>query len=954
MAFSNKDKNTEQTQGNRDQKQGPSGQGGPSVFSMPNSLMIGIFSGDGENSNTSSTIFREMYLSNSQYLSAEKEADQLSTGIHGTDPNSVRREMSERLNADLSGIRFHSDIYSETKAAQMGARAWTSGRDVYFGKGGFEPRIAAHELVHTVQQGAAKGTVTRSIAPGTVQMWPWSRRSEYDDDRTPEERADTLFRIQAGFSASDEREKAEREQKYANTYEREMERYDRLNRGRDLPQGKEERDRKAARSSSKYAAANLRVKRKNYVSKDDQRNFDAKIAGITKDTYNELKRRKEEAAKALVQYFSYISGQNNESVPKNKYLAAVSNFGKNYEIYSKLIQRIETNHPTWADKPKNEENDYNDPIVSADRIIREGNSADNAYMQSAEGIRQRAKDSKANKSYYKKIYAKKKTKLDRMAAEYRRNPEGSNLINIDDIDNSDLQDDNSSLSDLIFTGAVKGKNENNILPAGNSQNDNIVLPAGKSQKSGVNHQKGSKKNAEDIDTSAKKKGNQGNIISLIISEEEEENKENNISTEAVKNGIKAYIGSDHGGMKENNDSDLLSQDDQDPNQIIRQQSMISEELIDQFAPASQTMGSLKSKTGKSTFVNNIVKDLGGISQLAMAGYNRQLLNPSYKDPVSTSISAGSGVVGALAGLSGTITGTADTIRNIRNIKSGASHADWITSGLDTLGSGGAMVAGGLTAMKNAGSVPYVGDILVNAGSFGGENLVPGLNVATGAVNMVTGAIEGIRGGLGVRTIKNQIKALNGMNEGAQTEDQKKLLQIFKQGKRIAELHRTGGIIKSVGGGVAMATGIAVLASGPLAPITAAVLGIAGAAAGIANFVYGRRKKKNIRKIATAEEMGFTDWKEEIQKVKSRFSREGLSDSEAKEIILKSHGYDAKTRTEALKQINMKRAKMLLDVAKAGGKLGALAQKVVSALGVHRKNGRYASGAEKLLAEKLSG
>ena len=72
------------------------------------------------------------------------------------------------------------------------------------------------------------------------------------------------------------------------------------------------------------------------------------------------------------------------------------------------------------------------------------------------------------------------------------------------------------------------------------------------------------------------------------------------------------------------------------------------------------------------------------------------------------------------------------------------------------------------------------------------------------------------------------------------------------------------------------------------------------------------------------------------------------------IVYLDNSSTTKPCKEAIKQINMKRAKMLLDVAKAGGKLGALAQKVVSALGVHRKNGRYASGAEKLLAEKLSG
>ena len=86
----------------------------------------------------------------------------------------------------------------------MGARAWTSGRDVYFGQGGFEPRIAAHELVHTVQQGAARGSVRQSVTPGTVQMWwPFSRKkSKFDKDveveslrNAAKEHNDSLFVI---------------------------------------------------------------------------------------------------------------------------------------------------------------------------------------------------------------------------------------------------------------------------------------------------------------------------------------------------------------------------------------------------------------------------------------------------------------------------------------------------------------------------------------------------------------------------------------------------------------------------------------------------------------------------------------------------------------------------------------------------------------------------------------
>ena len=45
--------------------------------------------------------------------------------------------------------------------------------DVYFGEGGFDPSVAAHELVHTVQQGLVESSTPTVSAPGgEVQMLP--------------------------------------------------------------------------------------------------------------------------------------------------------------------------------------------------------------------------------------------------------------------------------------------------------------------------------------------------------------------------------------------------------------------------------------------------------------------------------------------------------------------------------------------------------------------------------------------------------------------------------------------------------------------------------------------------------------------------------------------------------------------------------------------------------------
>ena len=113
---------------------------------------------------------------------AEKEADRLSRGITSGTPDDIMREMGSRLGADFSNVQFHSDSQSMNQSEALGARAWAQGSNVYFGKGGFDPRVAAHELVHTVQQGAVRGNVSESMPMGAVQMWP--KDEEKDDINT--------------------------------------------------------------------------------------------------------------------------------------------------------------------------------------------------------------------------------------------------------------------------------------------------------------------------------------------------------------------------------------------------------------------------------------------------------------------------------------------------------------------------------------------------------------------------------------------------------------------------------------------------------------------------------------------------------------------------------------------------------------------------------------------------
>lgn len=134
-----------------------------------------------------------------QIPQAEAEADRLSASVSAASPEGVKADMGRRLGADFSGVHFHTGGAAQTKADAMGARAFTSGTDVYFGDGGFDPAIAAHELVHTVQQGAVdSGTSTLSTPLGGVQMWPFGKKKKVaaepeipDEAEVPQDTAGT-------------------------------------------------------------------------------------------------------------------------------------------------------------------------------------------------------------------------------------------------------------------------------------------------------------------------------------------------------------------------------------------------------------------------------------------------------------------------------------------------------------------------------------------------------------------------------------------------------------------------------------------------------------------------------------------------------------------------------------------------------------------------------------------
>ena len=101
-----------------------------------------------------------------------------STGDAGTAPASVDRvlsgsgrpldpaiqqDMGQRFGHDFSQVRVHTDSAAEKSAQDINAHAYTMGKNIVFGAGGFAPeshegrKLIAHELTHVVQQTGAAG-----------------------------------------------------------------------------------------------------------------------------------------------------------------------------------------------------------------------------------------------------------------------------------------------------------------------------------------------------------------------------------------------------------------------------------------------------------------------------------------------------------------------------------------------------------------------------------------------------------------------------------------------------------------------------------------------------------------------------------------------------------------------------------------------------------------------------
>lgn len=86
-------------------------------------------------------------------------------------PQALRDFFEPRFGCDLAAVRIHVDRDAADSAKAFNALAYTSGRDIIFGEGQFDPatdagrKLLAHELSHVVQQETTHAVQRQAAAP---------------------------------------------------------------------------------------------------------------------------------------------------------------------------------------------------------------------------------------------------------------------------------------------------------------------------------------------------------------------------------------------------------------------------------------------------------------------------------------------------------------------------------------------------------------------------------------------------------------------------------------------------------------------------------------------------------------------------------------------------------------------------------------------------------------------
>jgi hypothetical protein len=100
----------------------------------------------------------------------------------------VRGQMESAMGADFSGVKIHTDNRSDQLNRSIQAKAFTTGNDIFFQQGAYNPSssggqaLIAHELTHTIQQGATQSQVQRILTDEVNTLADYKEKSKKIDD----------------------------------------------------------------------------------------------------------------------------------------------------------------------------------------------------------------------------------------------------------------------------------------------------------------------------------------------------------------------------------------------------------------------------------------------------------------------------------------------------------------------------------------------------------------------------------------------------------------------------------------------------------------------------------------------------------------------------------------------------------------------------------------------------
>lgn len=95
-------------------------------------------------------------------------------------PDSLRASIEPQFGRDFSDVRVHTDSEANDLSQQLGARAFTTGQDIFFRSGDYQPeseggrKLIGHEVTHVVQQGGAP--ISRKAVETEEKAGPTDKR----------------------------------------------------------------------------------------------------------------------------------------------------------------------------------------------------------------------------------------------------------------------------------------------------------------------------------------------------------------------------------------------------------------------------------------------------------------------------------------------------------------------------------------------------------------------------------------------------------------------------------------------------------------------------------------------------------------------------------------------------------------------------------------------------------